>query len=177
MKGSVTEEMIADYKKEVMKPIEIGGKFHLYRPVEIPPLVKPTEIPYSHGGKKISDATYRRKMQDIIDDIRGFEADLDNAHFYKTRLEEQFRLGSSSTPMSSYDETGRTAFFSEMVNHTLEEFIKAEGLPLPKKRNKPTLVQTLVDHEKSKFKATVSTVSTLPDIKTELGEVDDKIKY
>ena len=66
-------------------------------------------------------------MQDIIDDIRGFEADLDNAHFYKTRLEEQFRLGSSSTPMSSYDETGRTAFFSEMVNLTLEEFIKAEG--------------------------------------------------
>ena len=41
MKGSVTEEMIADYKKEVMKPVEIGGKFHLYRPVEIPPIQPP----------------------------------------------------------------------------------------------------------------------------------------
>ena len=35
MKGSVTEEMIADYKKEVMKPVQIGNKLHLYRPVEI----------------------------------------------------------------------------------------------------------------------------------------------
>ena len=56
MKGSVTEEMIADYKKEVMKPVEIGGKYHLYRPVELPPLVKPADTPYSHGGAKITQA-------------------------------------------------------------------------------------------------------------------------
>ena len=41
MKGSVTEEMIADYKKEVMKPVEIGGKYHLYRPLEIQPIPPP----------------------------------------------------------------------------------------------------------------------------------------
>ena len=52
MKGSVTEEMIADYKKEVMKPVQIGNKFHLYRPVELPPLVKPIQKPYDHGGAK-----------------------------------------------------------------------------------------------------------------------------
>ena len=51
MKGSVTEEMIADYKKEVMKPVAIGGRYHLYRPVEIPTLVRPTPIPYTHGGQ------------------------------------------------------------------------------------------------------------------------------
>ena len=83
MKGSVTEEMIADYKKEVMKPIEIGGKYHLYRPIEIPPLVKPTEIPYSHGGKKITKVTYQRKKQDIIDDIRLLEVDLETSQYNK----------------------------------------------------------------------------------------------
>ena len=50
MKSSVTEEMIADYKKEVMKPVEIGGLFHLYRPVELPPLVNPTPTPYPGGA-------------------------------------------------------------------------------------------------------------------------------
>ena len=66
MKGSMTEEMIADYKKEVMKPIEIGGRYHLYRPIEIPLLVRPPEIPYSHGGVKISEDDYRRRIQEII---------------------------------------------------------------------------------------------------------------
>ena len=50
----MTEEMIADYKKEVMKPVETGGKYHLYRPVELPPLVKPPDKPYDHGGDKIT---------------------------------------------------------------------------------------------------------------------------
>ena len=33
MKGSVTEEMIADYKKEVMKPVQIGNKFQKMRQI------------------------------------------------------------------------------------------------------------------------------------------------
>ena len=115
MKGSVTEEMIADYKKEVMKPVQIGNKFHLYRPVEIPPLVKPTPTPYSHGGKKISEATYRRKMQDIIDDIRGYEAELDNAHFFKNKLEEEFKLGSTS----GYDEPARRGYLQTLSKKEL----------------------------------------------------------
>ena len=83
MKGSITEEIIADYKKEVMKPIEIGGKYHLYRPIEIPPLVRPTQIPYTHGGAKISEVTYNRKRNDIIDDIRLLEVDLERWQFNK----------------------------------------------------------------------------------------------
>ena len=62
MKGSVTEEMIADYKKEVMKPVEIGGRFHLYRPVEIPPLVKPTPTPFDHGGAKYQKQKPKKKQ-------------------------------------------------------------------------------------------------------------------
>ena len=70
MKGSITEKMIADYKKEVMKPIEIGGKYHLYRPIEIPPLVRPTEIPYSHGGAKISEVEYNHKSNIYLEILK-----------------------------------------------------------------------------------------------------------
>jgi len=48
MKSSVTEEMIADYKKEVIEPVEICDKYHLYRPVELPPLIRPKDMPYNH---------------------------------------------------------------------------------------------------------------------------------
>jgi hypothetical protein len=74
IKSSVTEEMIADYKKEVMKPVETGGKYRLYRPVEIPPLVRPTPIPYNHGGPKITEVAYKRRRQDILDDIEEIGA-------------------------------------------------------------------------------------------------------
>ena len=176
MKGAVTEEMIADYKKEVMKPIEIRGRYHLYRPVEIPPLVRPTPKPYDHGGEKISDAKFRRKRQDIFDDITGFEADLDRAHFFKSKLEEEFRLVSSTAvpPPPPFDEAKRTAQLEKEFNSYLVTMIEKEGLLVPKKLNKANLVQTLIDHEKSKFKATAP---DLGSIKTQLGEVDADIQH
>ena len=61
-----------------------------------------------------------------------------------------------------------------MTDLTLQELIKDVGLTVPpKKKSKPVLIKILMDYEKSKFK---ETVSPLPDIKTQLGEVNDKIK-
>jgi hypothetical protein len=78
MKGSVTEEMIAEYKKEVMKPVQIGNKFHLYRPVELPPpLVKPPPKPYDHKGAYITEAEAKRNAGIILTDISKFETELD----------------------------------------------------------------------------------------------------
>ena len=118
MKSSVTEEMIADYKKEVMKPVEIGGQYHLYRPVEIPPHVKPRDKPYDHGGAKITEAMFNREAQKIFSDIRKYEVELDRLHDYKKILEDQFILG-SSTP--TYVEVARRANLqtlprSELIN-------------------------------------------------------------
>jgi hypothetical protein len=104
MKGSVTEEMIADYKKEVMKPVEIGGKYHLYRPVELPPLVKPVDTPYSHGGAKITEADFNTQAQSIFNDIKKFEEELEKLQDKKKVLEDKFTLGSFS---SVYDEAVR----------------------------------------------------------------------
>ena len=164
MKGSVTEEMIADYKKEVMKPVQIGNKFHLYRPVEIPPLVKPTPTPYRHGGAKISEATYRRKMQDIIDDIRGYEAELDNAHFFKNKLEEEFKLGSTS---SGYDEPARRGYLQTL---TKKELIAILG------QKKSTLtVDKLIDKIVASEKVGKTSPADLGRIKTELGDINNEI--
>ena len=118
MKGSVTEEMIADYKKEVMKPVQIGNKFHLYRPVEIPPLVKPADTPYNHGGAKITEDAYEMRRQHILDDIADYTGHLRAAQTYRKTLEDRFTLTSSSI----YDEVARRA--------TLNTLPKNELIPL-----------------------------------------------
>jgi hypothetical protein len=168
MKSSVTEEMIADYKKEVMKPVEIGGKYRLYRPVEIPPLVRPTQIPYNHGGPKITEVAYKRRRQDILDDIEYYRLDLERAQTYRKTLEDRFRITSSSTP-TTFDETARTAELMAKTRADLEAIITAKSLPFPKPRNKPNLTQTIIDSEKTG-------TTDLSSIKTELGILDADIQ-
>ena len=84
MKGSVTEEMIADYKKEVMKPIEIGGKYHLYRPVELPPPIKLTPKPYDHGGSEITETQFQNEKHNKIRTMNAYDDALE-------KLQEQKR--------------------------------------------------------------------------------------
>jgi hypothetical protein len=157
--------MIADYKKEVMKPVEIGGKYHLYRPVELPTLVRPTQIPYNHGGPKITEVAYKRRRQDILDDIEYYRLDLERAQTYRKTLEDRFRITSSSTP-TTFDETARTAELMAKTRADLEAIITAKSLPFPKPRNKPNLTQTIIDSEKTG-------TTDLSSIKTELGIRED----
>jgi hypothetical protein len=83
MKGSVTEEMIADYKKEVMKPVQIGNKLHLYRPVEIPPLVKPIPKPYDHGGSEITENQFQNERQVKIRTMNAYDNALEKLNEQK----------------------------------------------------------------------------------------------
>ena len=158
MKSSVTEEMIAEYKKEVMKPVEIGGKYRLYRPVEIPPpLKKPDPIPYDHKGAYITEAEAQRKAGKIINDINNFEAELDRLNNLKGILEDQFKLDSTA-----FDEALIRDALDKLLNLALEEIIKDKGLPMPKPKNKPNLIKTIIDAEKG----------ALGKIKTDLGKVE-----
>ena len=52
-----------------MKPVEIGGKYHLYRPVELPPLEKPDPVPCDHGGAYITEATSQGKAAIMVNGI------------------------------------------------------------------------------------------------------------
>ena len=58
----------------------------------------------------------------------------------------------------------------------LTKLIEISEIPLPKKINKSTLVQTLIDHFKSKYEDSWALILTAPDIKTQLGKVDDEIR-
>ena len=170
MKGSVTEEMIADYKKEVMKPVQIGNKFHLYRPVEIPPLVKPKDKPYDHGGARITEAVFNRLVGTIFNDIKKSEIELERLQKEKKVLEDKFILTRSSTP-SVFDEVARTNELTRIFNKDLVKIIEDKGLPLPKRPNKTNLIQTIIDEEKN------GSPTVLGTIKMQLGKVDSDIIY
>ena len=60
MKSSVTQEMIDDYKKEIMKPVEIGGKKFLYNPVDMP------KLPEAFVPKPLSDALIKEEDYQIV---------------------------------------------------------------------------------------------------------------
>ena len=165
MKGSVTEEMIADYKKEVMKPVEIGGKFHLYRPVEIPPLVKPADTPYHHGGVKITEIEYNVRRQDILDDIADDKAHLDAAQSYKKTLEDKFSLTSSSI----YDEASHRAYLNTLSR---DEIIIKAGFK-NSKQDTSALINKIVEREKKKRPK----ASALTPIVDEIAVIDAEIQH
>ena len=98
-----------------MKPVQIGNKFHLYRPVEFPPLVKPVDTPYSHGGAKITEADFNTRRQDILDDIADNRVRLEAAQEYRKILEDRFRFTSSSV----YDEVARRAYLNTLQRNEL----------------------------------------------------------
>jgi hypothetical protein len=164
MKGSVTEEMIADYKKEVMKPVEIGGKFHLYRPVEIPPLVKPADTPYHHGGLKISEAAYQRRRQYILEDIAVYQDDLQRAQAYRKTLADRFTFTSSSI----YDEAAERAYLNSLSR---DEIVKRAGFA-KSKQDTAALINRIVNRERiGKPRA-----ADLTPIEDELNAVDADIR-
>jgi hypothetical protein len=56
MKSSVSQEMIDEYKKEIMKPVEIGGKKFLYSPVDMPKLPEAfVPKPFTHKRRRLSN--------------------------------------------------------------------------------------------------------------------------
>jgi hypothetical protein len=165
MKSSVTEEMIADYKKEVMKPVQIGNKFHLYRPVELPPLIRPKDLPYNHKGPKITETEYERDSQIIFADIKTFEAELERAQKEKKILEDNFSLTSSTM----FNEPARIA---ELQTLSRDELIKA----LKQKKSSLTddkLIEKIIAKEKvGKLLPT-----DLNPIKTDLGNKEAEILH
>jgi hypothetical protein len=165
MKSSVTDEMIADYKKEVMKPVEIGGKFHLYRPVEIPPLIKPKDLPYNHKGPKITEAEFERDSQIIFGDYKRFEAELERAQNERRILEDKFTFTSSTM----FNEPARIA---ELQTLSRDELIKTL------KQKKSSLTEDkLIERIITKEKVGKLLPTDLNPIKTELGNKEAEILH
>ena len=168
MKGSVTEEMIADYKKEVMKPVQIGNKFHLYRPVELPKLVKPLDAPYDHGGLKITEVAFNKRAQKIFDDIKKMEVALEKAQSELKVLEDKFTL-TSATASSAYDEGAKNIEYNKLLKANLETIVIDMDLPLPKPSLKANLIALIIGEEKK------GSPTVLGATKTKIGEKNAEI--
>ncbi|MEN9914025.1 MAG: hypothetical protein RL528_767 [Bacteroidota bacterium] len=173
MKSSVTDEMIADYKKEVMKPIEIGGKFHLYRPVEIPPIPKPIPKPYSHGGAEITERQVRNDLNNMFRSKNAFEDALDKLHDDKKDLEDKFTFFSSKPP-TTFDETARRNELKALtVDKQLVPILTSLGGSRGKS-NKTDIIDKIINLEKGSF---IPTAVSTTKIEAQLKQVDADIQY
>ena len=174
MKGSVTEEMIADYKKEVMKPVEIGGKFHLYRPVEIPPIPKPIPKPYAHGGPKITETQFQNELHNMFRSNNAFENALDKLQEDKKALEDRFTFESE---LSIYNEDNRRAYLMTRINKDLSAELTKMGLTQPKDKNKTNLVNKIIDNERKAYVPTPRDAMRANTIGNQLKQVNADINY
>jgi len=177
MKSSVTEEMIADYKKEVIKPVQISGKYHLYRPVEFTTPVKPPDIPYDRGDPKISEAEFNTKAEKIFEDIQLLEIDLETAQDERKILEDKFTLTSASAS-SAYDEGAKNIEYNKLLKKELEIIVTEMGLPFPKPpTTKAILIKLIIDEEKTGSKNVLGTTKTKIGLQeADIANIVDQIR-
>jgi len=127
MKGSVTEEMIADHKKEVMKPIELGGKFHLYRPVEIPP-IQPPKLKKMMGDY-LTEESVKNQRDKLVEFVNANTNRYYELFNLKSQLENQYSFG------GAYDEAGRrqellnSGYTNAKLYEILQTLVRTPGAP------------------------------------------------
>ena len=91
-KSSVTQEMIDEYKKEIMKPVEIGGKKFLYSPVDMPTLPG-TFIPKPLSDALIKEEDYQNFRANVLHAIETYEGELETLEGEKKELEDRYKSG------------------------------------------------------------------------------------
>jgi len=169
--NAVTQEMIDEYKKEVMKPIDVNGKKFLYRSVDVPPIVKPVPTPFR--GVERTEAEAMKLVEDAIDDITKFEAEVDRKVEKKRRLEDTYTRSTSGTV---YDETARRAQLAKRTSKELDDEIKSMGLTLDKRidKNKPLKIDKIVKNEMSSADVRAQIDQTELDIQSTLTQIKTK---
>ena len=140
--NAVTEEMINDYRKEVIKPIDIKGKKFLYRSVEVPPIANPIDTPFT--GIERTEAEAQDAVGDLVDEIGELEDDYDDYVEIKRKLEEAYN---TSTTAPAYDEAAKRAEYTAKTNAELINLINFNGYPMPKAKNKAGYVDRIVENE------------------------------
>ena len=140
--NAVTEEMINDYRKEVIKPIDIKGKKFLYRSVEVPPIPKPADTPFT--GIERTEREVINLLDDLTDDIGLLDDEYDINVEKKKRLEDAY---TTSTTGPAYDEAAKRAEYTAKTNAELINLIKFNGYSMSKAKNKAGYVDRIVENE------------------------------
>ncbi len=85
LKSSITQEMIDEYKKEIVKPVEIGGKKFLYNPVDMPKLPGPF-VPKPLSDALIKEEDYQAYRANVLSYIETRQGDLETLERDKQEL-------------------------------------------------------------------------------------------
>jgi len=150
MTSSVSQEMIDEYKKEIMKPVEIGGKKFLYSPVEMPKLPDPFD-PTPLSDTLINEEDYQMMRAGTLTFIETRKGDLEILEREKQELEDRFASGPVG-PVA-YDEADRLRDLSDKANYPydkLKEIIQKDfKLKLPASRKREDLITRIITLEKA----------------------------
>ena len=145
MTSSVSQEMIDEYKKEIMKPVEIGGKKFLYSPVDMPKLPDPF-VPKGLSDAPINEEDYQMIRMNTLTFIETRKGDLEILEREKQELEEFYKSGGKI----AYDEEARRKELTPFVNDVLKAMITVDlKSTLPSKPNKANLITRIITIEKA----------------------------
>jgi len=170
--NAVSQEMIDEYRKEVMKPIDIKGKKFLYRSVEVPPIAKPDDTPF-YGIERTEGET-RQLIEDLIDEIGDLEDDYDNNNDIKRRLEDVYTI---TTTAPAYDEAAKRAEYTGKTNAELINLIKFKGYTMPKAKNKANYVDKIVENEmRERGRSPADIRAQIDQIELDIQQIVSEIK-
>jgi hypothetical protein len=173
-KSSVTQEMIDDYKKEIVKPVEIGGKKFLYNPVDMPKLPGPF-VPKPLSDALIKEEDYQADRANVLTFIETRQGDLETLEREKQELEDLARSGG---PVVVYDEADRLRDLSDKVNYPydrLKAIIQKDfGSKLPASRKTEDLIKRIITLEKAtSLKSSFDSKRIQDEIKAKVVEITD----
>ena len=145
MTSSVSQEMIDEYKKEIMKPVEIGGKKFLYSPVDMPKLPDPF-VPKPLSDTLINEEDYQMMRTGTLTFIETRKGDVEILEREKQELEEFYKSGGKI----AYDEEARRKELTVALNDELKAMITVDlKSTLPSKPNKANLITRIITIEKA----------------------------
>ena len=160
MTSSVSQEMIDEYKKEIMKPVEIGGKKFLYSPVDMPKLPDPFD-PKPLSDTLINEEDYQMMRTGTLTFIETRKGDVEILEREKQELEEFYKSGGKI----AYDEEARRKELTVALNDELKAMITVDlKSTLPSKPNKANLITRIITIEKA------------TNLKSSLDPIQDEIK-
>ena len=168
--NAVSQEMIDEYRKEVMKPIDIKGKKFLYRSVEVPPIPKPADTPFT--GIERTEAEARNAVEDLIDDINDLEVD------YEANIRETLRLEdvyTTSTTAPAFDPIARKNELQAMSTEDLKKILTSLG-GTKGRSQKPGIIVKIIDIEQQPGRSPDDIKAQIDQLELDAKKILDEIK-
>lgn len=173
-KSSITQEMMDDYKKEILKPVTIGDQMFLYSPVDMPALPGEFEPDDLTTDPPMTEEEYMTSRNDILEKIDEHRANLAALEIEQRELRG---IQNSGGNPASYDESSRRAALDDptITNDDLKRIIKGFGKAIPRAPNQQKLIDRIIEIEKEQLtKRSLSQIQA--DLKAIKVEINQEIR-